>query len=82
MAALLSDVACGLLALHARGFVHHDVKPANIMYNTGDKRFKLIDLGAVYPLMPELRWATQGRGHRLRGRAVHKVLGHQLHQIR
>lgn len=41
----LVAVAEGLAHMHARGLVHRDVKPANILASRG--RFVLVDLGAV-----------------------------------
>lgn len=40
----------GLQALHAAGVVHRDIKPLNIIFSGGDRRFKLIDLGAAADL--------------------------------
>ncbi len=42
------QVARGLAHIHARGFVHADVKPSNIMV-TEDGRVKVIDLGQGCP---------------------------------
>jgi len=41
---LFTDVAMGLHAMHLAGYVHADIKPANIMV-TSDGRVKLIDFG-------------------------------------
>ncbi len=38
--------AC-LQALHSVGIVHRDVKPANIVFDESERRFRLIDLGAA-----------------------------------
>ena len=41
---IFRDVACALLHMHEKGFVHADMKPLNILY-TSDRRTKVIDLG-------------------------------------
>jgi serine/threonine-protein kinase len=45
---VLRGVAEGLLALHARGWTHGDVKPDNVLVS--DERVCLIDLGTVAPV--------------------------------
>ena len=45
-AAWLRDVARGLVALHARGLVHRDVKPANVLVDESGTA-RLADLGLV-----------------------------------
>ena len=36
--------------MHSAGLVHRDVKPTNIIFAEGERRFKLIDLGACADL--------------------------------
>jgi serine/threonine protein kinase/tetratricopeptide (TPR) repeat protein len=42
------EVLSALAAIHARGFVHRDVKPPNV-FLTSDDRVKLLDFGLVLP---------------------------------
>ena len=37
-----------LISLHAKDFVHADLKPANIMWSSYDGRFKLLDFGLTF----------------------------------
>jgi len=54
--ALLRQICSALVQAHARGLVHCDIKPANIVATCCDGRFdvaKLIDFGLVKSLDPE-----------------------------
>ena len=46
---IFHQVAIGLAHMHKRGFVHADIKPANILV-TEDSKAKIIDLGQACPV--------------------------------
>jgi serine/threonine protein kinase len=48
---LLAQGAEGLAALHAAGFIHHDINPRNFLV-TRDQQVKLIDFGLSVPNRP------------------------------
>jgi serine/threonine protein kinase len=61
-ARLVREVALGLAAVHARGLVHRDVKPANILLGNGGERVKIADFGLVGVMgPPDGRTAESGR---------------------
>ncbi len=55
-----AHVLDGLAAVHGAGFIHRDVKPANIMLPNGVRNpIKLIDLGIATPAVPSNPRLTQ-----------------------
>jgi serine/threonine protein kinase len=51
---LLAQAAEGLAAVHAAGFMHHDVAAKNFLINR-EQQVKLIDFGLAVPNTPEFR---------------------------
>jgi serine/threonine protein kinase len=58
---IIGEAAQGLRHAHAKGLVHRDVKPDNIMV-TRDAQVKLADLGLVKELDGDLNLTRTGRG--------------------
>lgn len=54
------QLASGLNCLHARGFLHGDLKPNNVGLGSSsfnkDLTVKLLDLGRVIPSQPNFQW--------------------------
>ena len=57
--AYLHDIACGLQAIHAAGIVHHDLKPASIMFRSGGS-LALADFGIAKRLDSDLALTLAG----------------------
>jgi serine/threonine protein kinase len=51
---LLAQAAEGLAAVHAAGFMHHDINPRNFLVNR-EQQVKLIDFGLSVPNTPAFR---------------------------
>jgi serine/threonine protein kinase len=51
---LLAQAAEGLAAVHAAGFIHHDIGPKNFLVDR-DQQVKLIDFGLAIPNTPTFR---------------------------
>jgi len=51
---LLAQAAEGLAAVHAAGFIHHDIGPQNFLVDR-DQQVKLIDFGLAVPNTPAFR---------------------------
>jgi serine/threonine protein kinase len=51
---LLAQCAEGLAAVHAAGYIHHDIGPKNFLV-TREQQVKLIDFGLAVPNTPEFR---------------------------
>jgi len=49
---LLAEAAGGLAAVHAAGYIHHDVNPRNFLVNR-EQHVKLIDFGLTVPNTPD-----------------------------
>ncbi len=56
---LLTPVMRALRDIHARGFIHRDISPDNIMITTARKQAKLLDFGAVKSLADNKGGYTQ-----------------------
>lgn len=41
----------GSAACHAKGIIHQDIRPSNIMVTTDQKSWKIVDLGSAAPVL-------------------------------
>jgi len=63
-----ADVGAALRFMHARGYVHRDVKARNVLFDSTD-RAKLIDFGSVLPIGAASAHGGATAAHRPPGRA-------------
>ena len=46
---LIPQIVRAIMAMHAQGWVHGDIKPSNVIYNAGKGEISLIDCGSALP---------------------------------
>ena len=92
---LVGQVAKGLAAAHARGLIHRDIKPGNVLLDKQTGQAKLADFGLVKSLGSNLQATAtgvvmgtvdyispeQGRGQKVDGRSDLYSLGVLLYQL-
>ncbi|QUM77362.1 hypothetical protein HWV00_14665 [Moritella sp. 24] len=47
---LIPQIVRAIMAMHAQGWVHGDIKPSNVIYNADKGEISLIDCGSALPL--------------------------------
>jgi len=60
---VLLGVLDGLAHAHARGVVHRDIKPGNVLINRADRRVKLTDFGLAHSIRGDDRGPTDEDFH-------------------
>ncbi len=58
MFSILKQIANGLAAIHSKGVVHRDFKPANVMISIADEVVKITDFGFAKILTEEDEWGS------------------------
>jgi serine/threonine-protein kinase len=91
---IAGQIAKGLAAAHAQGLVHRDVKPANILLDTGIERVQLTDFGLARAIddasmtrtgvlagTPQFMSPEQAQGEPLDGRSDLFALGSVIYAM-
>lgn len=57
---IFEQISASLEEAHARGIVHRDVKPSNVMIQAADGRARLLDFGVSKSLEHRVQWTQRG----------------------